>query len=119
MKKFLDYEIPVDTLWGDIDILDGNRIFTLNTKDFNDLPLLKYEMHKKDLHFIPIVDLGFPQKSSDPYYKKGHETNAFIMSNYTKKEMVSHVWPGNAVFPDFFTNSVKAKIYYIRKNRNN
>ena len=42
-------------------------------------------MHKKDLHFIPIVDLGFPQKSSDPYYKKGHETNAFIMSNYTKK----------------------------------
>ena len=74
MKKFLDYEIPVDTLWGDIDILDGNRIFTLNTKDFNDLPLLIYEMHKKDLHFIPIVDLGFPQKSSDPYYKKGHES---------------------------------------------
>ena len=105
MKKFLDYEIPVDTLWGDIDILDEKRIFTLNTKDFNDLPLLIYEMHKKDLHFVPIVDLGFPKKDSDPFYAKGKETNAFIMSNYTKDFMVSYVWPGNAVFPDFFTKS--------------
>lgn len=105
MKKFLDLEIPIDTLWGDIDILDEKRIFTLNTKDFNDLPLLIYEMHKNNLHFVPIVDLGFPKKDSDPYYVKGKETNAFIMSNYTKEPMVSYVWPGEAVFPDFFTES--------------
>ena len=86
MKKFLDYEIPVDTLWGDIDILDGNRIFTLNTKDFNDLPLLIYEMHKKDLHFIPIVDLGFPQKSSVHITKKDMRQMPLLCQTIQKKK---------------------------------
>lgn len=104
MKKFNDFEIPLDTLWGDIDILKDKRIFALNTESFNDLPLLIYEMHQRHLQFVPIVDIGFAQTTKDPYYVKGDKEKAFIRSNYTKTHMVSNVWPGKAVFPDFFSD---------------
>ena len=32
MKKFHDYEIPLDTLWGDVDILQDKRIFSIHKK---------------------------------------------------------------------------------------
>lgn len=105
MKKFHDYEIPLDTLWGDVDILQDKRIFSIHKKNFYDLPLLVYEMHQKHLQFIPIVDLGFAMSSLDPYYTKGLEMDAFILSNYTQKPLVSFVWPGSAVFPDYFSES--------------
>ena len=101
-ENFIAYELPIDTFWADIDILQDYRIFTLNEKHFKDLPNLIYEMHQNNYKFIPIVDIGFPMKEEDEYYKIGKETNAFIKSNYTKNDLISNVWPGNAVFPDFF-----------------
>ena len=104
-NKFFDNDLPIDTFWVDIDALEDKRIFSLNMKDFPDLPNFINTLHDNNYKFIPIVDIGFPINDSDPYYRKGHETNAFLLSNYTKKELVSHVWPGNASFPDFFTKA--------------
>ena len=104
-ENYLAYELPIDTFWGDIDILKDYRIFTLNEKDFKDLPNLIYEMHQNNYKFVPIVDIGFPMKEEDEFYKRGKETNAFIKSNYTNDDLISFVWPGQAVFPDFFSNS--------------
>ena len=101
-ENFIAYELPIDTFWADIDILQDYRIFTLNEKHFKDLPILINKLHQNNYKFIPIVDIGFPMKEEDEYYKMGKETNAFIKSNYTKNDLISNVWPGNAVFPDFF-----------------
>ena len=94
--------MPIDTFWGDIDILQDGRIFTLNQKSFYDLPVLIEEMHKNNYKFIPIVDIGFPVNDLDEFYLRGKKTNAFIKSSYTVKDLLSNVWPGKAVFPDFF-----------------
>ena len=104
-ENYVAYELPIDTFWGDIDILHDYRIFTLNATDFSDLPNLIYELHQNNYKFIPIVDIGFPMKEEDEFYVIGKKTNAFIKSNYTKTDLMSHVWPGRAVFPDFFCNS--------------
>ena len=104
-ENYLAYELPIDTFWGDIDILKDYRIFTLNDKDFEDLPNLIYEMHENNYKFVPIVDLGFPMKEEDEFYVIGKETNAFIKSNYTNEDLISFVWPGHAAFPDFFSTS--------------
>ena len=104
-ENFIAYELPVDTFWGDIDILKDMRIFTLDDKKFSDLPNLIHELHQNNYKFIPISDLGFPKSEEDEYYVIGKETNAFIKSNYTNDDLISMVWPGHAVFPDFFSQS--------------
>ena len=100
-QNFTKYELPVDTFWGDIDILKDYRIFTLSNS-FSGLPNLINDLHSNNYHFVPIVDIGFPMNDEDEFYKRGKEANAFIKSNYTKQDLISHVWPGRAVFPDFF-----------------
>ncbi len=115
-NKFFDQDLPIDTFWVDIDALEDKRIFSLNMKDFPDLPNFINTLHDNNYKFIPIVDIGFPINDSDPYYKRGHETNAFILSNYTKKELVSYVWPGEACFPDFFTKAGMDLWYYAMEN---
>ena len=101
-ENYMANELPIDTFWGDIDILQNYRIFTLNLENFGDLPSLVSEMHQKNFKFVPIVDLGFPKNVIDEFYTRGKEMDAFIKSNYTQDDLVSYVWPGEAVFPDFF-----------------
>ena len=104
-EYYIAYELPIDTFWGDIDILQNYRIFTLNEEKFGDLPNLIEELHQNNYKFVPIVDIGFPMTEKDEYYMRGKETNAFIKSNYTNQDLISFVWPGQAVFPDFFSQS--------------
>ena len=102
-EGYISNELPVDTFWGDIDILQDCRIFTLNKDNFEELPDLIEEMHKNNYKFVPIVDIGFPLNEKDEFYLMGKKTNAFIKSSYTNEDLISKVWPGRAVFPDFFT----------------
>ena len=104
-ENYVAYELPIDTFWGDIDMLQDYRIFTLNDKEFKDLPNLINELHQNNYKFVPIVDIGFPMKEEDEFYVRGRDTNAFIKSNYTKQDLISYVWPENAVFPDFFCDA--------------
>ena len=101
-ESYMANDLPIDTFWGDIDILQDYRIFTINKENFGDLPSLISEIHQNNYKFVPIVDLGFPKNESDEFYTKGKEMNAFIKSNYTNEDLISYVWPEKAVFPDFF-----------------
>ena len=102
-QNYLNNDIPLDALWTDIDMMEQKRNFILS-HSFNDVPdFIKY-LHNNGQHFIPLVDYGIPKKYSDPYYKMGLNLDAFLYSNFTKKFLISDVWPGESVFPDFFIN---------------
>ena len=101
-ENYVAHELPIDTFWGDIDILQNYRIFTLNEEHFSELPNLIHELHENNYKFVPIVDIGFPVKEEDEFYVIGKKTNAFIKSNYTNEDLISYVWPEQAVFPDFY-----------------
>ena len=102
-QKYLINKIPLDALWTDIDMMEQKRNFILS-RNFIDVPdFIKY-LHNNGQHFIPLVDYGIPKKNSDPYYRLGSNTNAFLYSNFTKEFLISDVWPGDSVFPDFFIN---------------
>ena len=100
-QNYIKNDIPLDALWTDIDMMDQKRNFILNPS-FNDVPdFIKY-LHNNGQHFIPLVDYGIPKKTYDPYYRMGLSSNAFLYSNFTKEFLISDVWPGESVFPDFF-----------------
>ena len=106
-ENYISNELPIDTFWGDIDILQDYRIFTIDKNNFYDLPNLVEELHEKNYKFVPIVDLGFPMNETDEYYIIGKKANAFIKSSYTNEDLISFVWPGRAVFPDFFSKDAE------------
>ena len=108
-NKFIEFEFPIDTFWGDIEILDEKKLFTIDPNNFFDLPLFVNDIQKANYKFVPIVDIALVQNKKYEYYIKGHEENVFILSNYTNVEMVCNVWGGVSVFPDFSQN--KQKIY--------
>lgn len=104
-NKYKEYKLPIDTFWGDTDILFKKRNFQYNNMTFKDLPIFIEELHRDNRKFIPIIDYGIPMEMNDPYFKLGKEKKAFILSNFTQSELINHVWPGKCVFPDVFTQN--------------
>ena len=107
-NNYKKYEIPIDVMWIDIDAMDNFEIFTLNKK-FEKLSLfINDEIHKEGGKFVPIIDLGISyENNNSKYVKLGNSLDIFIKSNYTKKPLITKVWPGKTVFPDFFNPNIE------------
>lgn len=71
---------------------------------FKSLPNLISRIHELNMKFIPIIDYGIPQTMTDKYYEMGIKSNAFIISNYTNKPLITKTWPGDSVFLDLLRN---------------
>lgn len=90
--------LPLDTIWSDIDYMDLYQDFTVDLNRFNlsDFQTLKLQK----LHYVPILDIGIAVGNNSAY-NTGIEKNVFIKSAVTGRPLVNWVWPGLAVFPDF------------------
>ena len=107
--NYINKEIPLDVMWLDIDAMKNYEIFTLNEKNFGDLPqVIKNKIHKNHAKFIPIIDIAISYDPDDKndYAKIGDENNLFIKSGYTKQNLLGKVWPKKTVFPDFFNPKI-------------
>ena len=106
-NNYKKYEIPIDTMWIDIDAMDNYADFTLN-KNFEKMKsFIKDDIHKDGGKFVPIIDMGISyENENDTYVELGNNLNIFIKSNYTKQNLIGKVWPGKTVFPDFFNPKV-------------
>ena len=106
-NNYKKYEIPIDTMWIDIDAMDNYADFTLN-KNFEKMKsFIKDDIHKDGGKFVPIIDMGISyENENDTFVELGNNLNIFIKSNYTKQNLIGKVWPGKTVFPDFFNPKV-------------
>lgn len=102
-NNYSKYEIPLDTVWVDIDSYNNYQIFSVNETTFPGFGDYIKKIKEEDfVHFVPIIDIGVGNKTSDTYIELGRALNCFIKSNYTKKELFLEVWPGETAFPDYF-----------------
>jgi len=92
--------IPCDTLWLDIDYMDGYRVFTWNRERFPDMKKLSDEMFAKGFRMITIVDPGVKYDPSYSACREGIKGDHFCRSANGSLFM-GRVWPGQTVFPDF------------------
>ncbi|KAK3619563.1 hypothetical protein LTR56_023943 [Elasticomyces elasticus] len=94
--------IPLETMWTDIDYMYLRRVFTLDPDRF---PLhlvreLVSYLHSHQQHYIVMVD---PAVAYQPYpgFDNGVDADAFLkVSNGSIYKGV--VWPGVTAFPDWF-----------------
>jgi alpha-glucosidase len=102
-----DNDIPCDTLWLDIEYMDGYRVFTWDTEAFPDPPSMLERLSGKGFRVITIVDPGVKY---DPGYRVFDE--AVERDVLCKTEggdiYIGQVWPGNTAFPDFVTEEARS-----------
>ena len=100
VKTFEEKDIPLDVVYLDIDYMDGFRVMTFKTPNFDDAAGLISDLKEMGIRTITIIDPGVKVDEEYLVFKRGKEGNHF-----TKKldgEMfIGAVWPGDSAFPDF------------------
>ena len=66
-KNYEFYNLPLDTIWSDIDYMDAYKDFTYDPVDYADLPQFVDDIHKEDYQYIPILDAGIAQREGQDY----------------------------------------------------
>jgi alpha-glucosidase len=106
------FDIPMETIWLDIDYMDQYRDFTLDPVTFSPSEVKDFFgwLHGNNQHFVPIVDgaiyIPNPQNASDAYdtYTRGNESGVFL-KNPDGSQYIGAVWPGYTVFPDWMSSN--------------
>ena len=55
IKKYKEYDIPLDTIWSDIDYMEDFKDFTI---DLDSFPLDKMKKITEEYRYVPILDAG-------------------------------------------------------------
>ncbi|OQE27003.1 hypothetical protein PENFLA_c006G03149 [Penicillium flavigenum] len=95
--------IPLETIWTDIDYMDRRRVFTIDPERFpaNLYKDLVDTIHSRDQHYIVMVDPAVFYKESNPALDAGLKYDTF-MKEKNGSEYQGVVWAGPSYFPDWF-----------------
>jgi alpha-glucosidase len=55
-QGYKTYNLPLDTMWGDIDYMDDYKVFTYSQQSYPDLPDKVKQIRAEGRHFVPIID---------------------------------------------------------------
>ncbi|KAL4871084.1 Alpha/beta-glucosidase agdC [Aspergillus spectabilis] len=102
IHNYSQANIPLETMWTDIDYMDQRKVFTLDQQRF---PLRKVRalvdyLHHRDQHYIVMVDPAVAH-SDNGAFNRGLERDVFLRKQDGSLYQGA-VWPGSAVFPDWF-----------------
>ncbi|OIW26130.1 glycoside hydrolase family 31 protein [Coniochaeta ligniaria NRRL 30616] len=108
VDNFAKAELPLETIWTDIDYMNQYRDFENDQNTFGYVEGAKFlgKLHENHQHYVPIVDSAIyspnPENASDAYptYDRGVKADAF-MFDAEGDLYVGAVWPGYTVFPDW------------------
>ncbi|KAL9658384.1 hypothetical protein ABK040_015704 [Willaertia magna] len=103
VQKYRENNIPLETIWNDIDYMDAYKDFTTDPVRY---PLGQVKQFVSDLrsnkqHYVVIVDPGIKYEKGYYAYDYGKELNIFIKKSDGLTDITGDVWPGICTFPDF------------------
>ncbi len=99
-EKYSSADIPLDSIYLDIDYMERYKDFTVDKNRFPDLEKLASDMKNNGVHLVPIIDAGVKIEEGYDVYEEGIENNYFC-KNAQGEDFVGAVWPGRVHFPDF------------------
>jgi len=106
VENYIKFDLPIDTMWADIDYMDDYKVFTISQSRYKGLPAKVHKIrHEYNMTFVPIMDAGVAVRkdvSTIPALKTGLERKVFIKQAESEDPLTAGVWCGNAYFPDFY-----------------
>ena len=101
-NKFIENNLPFDSMWSDIDILKNNENFIIDETKFPSLNnWVINKLAETGRHYVPIVLSSIPLRKDNLIYENAVQKEILISSITTKKPLVGISWNGYAVYPDF------------------
>jgi alpha-glucosidase (family GH31 glycosyl hydrolase) len=97
LENFEKNDLPIDTIWSDIDYMIDYEDFTIDEERF---PLDRMKAITDKYKYIPIIDAGI--KTSGSAYEEGLKRGVYVRDGRGEKPYVGKVWPGATTFVDFF-----------------
>eukprot|EP01135_Chromosphaera_perkinsii_P003793 Nk52_evm39s255 gene=Nk52_evmTU39s255 len=114
VTNFKKHQIPLETMWVDIDYMDGFKDFSYDEKTFAKEKMAAFinELHANGQKFIVILDPAIKVEKGYSPYEEALRENLFIldgtdanhnMTTVSGKELpfLGKVWPGYTHYPDF------------------
>ncbi|KAF7330338.1 DUF917-domain-containing protein [Mycena venus] len=100
--------IPLETVWGDIDYMDNREDFSLHPTNF---PLDKMRefvgtLNSNGQHYVMILDPGIHFTTSYPTFNRGVTQDAFLKAA-DGSWYLGLQWPGTVVWPDWFASNTQ------------
>ncbi|MFQ5500901.1 MAG: glycoside hydrolase family 31 protein [Phycisphaerae bacterium] len=106
-RRLRERRIPCDTIYLDIDYMDGFRCFTWHPKRFARPERLTKELAGLGYQTVAILDPGIKKESGYDVYESGLAGGHFCLDG-NGEFYVGKVWPGDSVFPDFTRKDTRA-----------
>lgn len=100
------YNIPMDTMWLDIEYTDGKRYFTWDPVNFASPLNMIGNLTASGRHLTIIVDIHIKRDDS---YSVNTEclSGGYYTKNVTGSDYVGVCWPGDSSYPDVFNPTVR------------
>ena len=105
-NTFREKGIPCDTLYLDIDYMDGYRVFTWNNERFKNPKEVIKKLNSMGFKVVTIIDPGVKVDNEYKIFNEGIE-NKYFATDKNGIVYVNEVWPGDAVYPDFLNSKVR------------
>ena len=77
VREYRKRDIPIDSIYLDIDYMERYKDFTINRDSFADFENLVEEMKKENIHLVPIIDGGVKKEDGYDVYEEGKKTAIF------------------------------------------
>lgn len=118
VDNFDKNDIPLDTMWLDIEYTDGKRYFTWNHTAFpTPLEMIEY-LKKSNRHLTYIVDPHIFKDENYFFYSGCKKLGHFVKDQDFKTDFEGSCWPGLSSYVEFF-NPESRKYYadqYLMSN---
>jgi len=106
-QRYRDDDFPCDSMWLDIDYMDGYRVFTWDQERFPDPERMLKSLSANGFRTISIVDPGVKFEPGYDVFDDGLARDVFCKTE-GGDTYIGQVWPGNTAFPDFATPDARA-----------
>eukprot|EP00099_Drosophila_melanogaster_P024123 NP_652145.1 glucosidase 2 alpha subunit, isoform B [Drosophila melanogaster] len=104
--KFDEYNIPMDTMWLDIEHTDGKRYFTWDKFKFpHPLAMIK-NLTELGRHLVVIVDPHI-KRDNNYFFHRDCTDRGYYVKTREGNDYEGWCWPGAASYPDFFNPVVR------------
>lgn len=101
-----EHQHPCDSIWLDIDYMQGYRAFTWNNETFPDPEAMTQRVHERGFKLVTIIDPGVKIDENYVPYQEMLERD-YLCRYPDGQPAEGNVWPGVCNFPDFSRQEVR------------
>ncbi|CAG8717188.1 1236_t:CDS:2, partial [Acaulospora morrowiae] len=94
VENFRRNKIPLETIWTDLDYMDGFKDFTWHPTNYprNEVAKFTKKLHENNQHYVVIVDPAIKIEAKYMAYEEGVKRGIFI-KNTEGEDIVGKSWP--------------------------